>query len=376
MRLLHTSDWHVGRKIRGRSRVGEQKAVLAEIAAIAGTESVDISVVSGDLFDVSSPSSDDERLVYRALLDLAEVAPVAIVAGNHDGPSRLEAVRPLLELGRIVVVAAPRRPEDGGVVIFEGIGLKLALLPFVSHRSMVKVGEIMNLDPDQHHQSYEARMRRVIESLTATMGTDTVNVLASHLTAFGGVVGGGERDSHIFGYAVPPQVFPGSLTYVALGHLHRQQSIAAPTQVWYSGSPLQLDFGEKDDSKGVLLVDADPGKPASVRQVGLESGVPLIQLEGTLDEVLARAGEVEGAYVKVLLDEPGRAGLNDEVREAIPGAVDVVVRSVAEQRPRRSVDTSAHSPTELFREYLKTRELDDPDVVDLFREIEQDVSVQ
>ena len=115
MRLLHTSDWHVGRKIRGRSRAEEQKAVLSEIAAIAGTESVDISVVSGDLFDVSSPSSNDARLVYRALLDLAEVAPVAIVAGNHDGPNRLEAVRPLLELGRIVVVAAPRRPEDGGV---------------------------------------------------------------------------------------------------------------------------------------------------------------------------------------------------------------------------------------------------------------------
>ena len=162
----------------------------------------------------------------------------------------------------------------------------------------------------------------------------------------------------------------------ALGHLHRQQSIAAPTQVWYSGSPLQLDFGEKDDSKGVLVVEAEPGKPASVRQVGLESGVPLIQLEGTLDEVLARAGEVEGAYVKVLLDEPGRAGLNDEVREAIPGAVDVVVQSVVEQRPRRSMDTSGHSPTELFEEYLKTRDVHDPDVVDLFRKIEQEVAVQ
>jgi exonuclease SbcD len=373
MRLLHTSDWHVGRRIRGRSRSEEHGRVLEEIVEIARSEKVDLSVVAGDLFDVSSPSPEDERLVYRALLGLAEVAPVAVVAGNHDGASRLEAVKPLLDLGRISVTAVPTRPEEGGVVHFADIGVKLATLPFVSQRGIVKVAEIMDQDPDQHHQGYEGRLRGLIETLTSGMDADTVNVLATHLTVYGGLTGGGERESHIFGYAIPPQAFPGSLTYVALGHLHRQQRIAASGAVWYSGSPMQLDFGERGESKGVLIVDADPGKPASVRPVPLASGVPLVQLEGTLEQVLAATEDLGEAYVKVILDEQARAGLNDEVRDRIPGVVDVVLRQPS--APRAEVASRAgRAPAELFEEYLRARGVDDPSLLGLFRELEAEVA--
>ncbi len=370
MKLLHTSDWHVGRKIRGRSRSDEQRAVLGEIVTIAGEESVDITVVSGDLFDVSSPSPEDEKLVYRALVDLATISPVAVIAGNHDGANRLEAVTPLLELGRVVVASSVLRPEEGGVVRFDDIGLKLALLPFVSQRSIVKVAQIMNLDPDQHHQDYEARIRQVIAALTSEMSTDTVNVLAGHMTVYGATAGGGERESHIFGYAIPAQAFPGHLSYVALGHLHRQQNIPAASQVWYSGSLLQLDFGERADSKGVLIVEAEPARPAAVRPVPLSSGVPLIQLEGTLEQVLSRADELEGAYVRVVLDEVGRSGLNEEVREAIPGAVDVLVRASVDHRARKTIERAGRTPSELFAEYLGVVGAEDPAVLALFDEIE------
>ncbi len=373
MKFLHTSDWHVGRRIRGRSRDDEQKAVLSEIVGIADSHRVDVTIVAGDLFDLSSPSSADEALVYRTLLDLAEVAPVSVIAGNHDGTGRLEAVRPLLDLGRITVVATPRRADEGGVAIYEDIGLKLAMLPFVSQRGVVKVEDIMQLDPDQHSQKYEERMRRVIETLVSGMGTDTVNVLTSHLTVYGASPGGGERDAHIFGYALPPQAFPGTLSYVALGHLHRQQRIPAPSQVWYSGSPLQLDFGERADEKGVLLVEADPGLPASVTPVPLNSGVSLVQIGGTLEQVLARAPEVDGAYVKVILDERPRAGLNDEVRTAIPGAVDVLIARESQDRPQKTGSRSTRSPRELFAAYLEAQGVDDPAVVEFFAEIEEEV---
>jgi DNA repair protein SbcD/Mre11 len=373
MKILHTSDWHVGRRIRGRSRAEEQRAVLSEIVGIADSRRVDVTIVAGDLFDVSSPSPTDETLVYRTLLDLAEVAPVAVIAGNHDGAGRLEAVSPLLALGRIRVVATPRPADEGGVAFYEDIGLKLALLPFVSQRGVVKVEDIMRLDPDQHAQKYEQRMRRVIEVLVSGMSTDTVNVLAGHLTAYGASPGGGERDAHVFGYAMPPQAFPGTLSYVALGHLHRQQRIPAPGQVWYSGSPLQLDFGERADEKGVLLVEAIPGLPVSVIPAPLDSGVPLVQIGGTLEQVLARAPEVEGAYVKVVLDEKPRAGLNDEVRDVIPGAVDVLIASESPGRPRRAESRSSRSPRELFAAYLDAQGVDDSAVVSLFAEIEDEV---
>lgn len=373
MRLLHTSDWHVGRKIRGRSRAGEHRSVIAEIVGIARDRQVDATVVAGDLFDISSPSPEDESIVYRALLDLAEVGPVLVVGGNHDNAARLEAVKPLLDLGRVTVVARPSQPGQGGVTVLGSLDLKVALLPFVSQRSIVKAEQIMNLDPDQHAQSYEGRLRRIIDSLTEDMGLDTVNIVAGHLTVYGAESGGGERQSHIFGYAIPPQAFPGSLSYVALGHLHRQQRIAGSAPIWYSGSPMQLDFGEVEDRKGVLVVDAEAGRPASVEPILLESGNRLVQLSGTLEQVISMASEVEGAYVKVLLDEKARAGLNDEVRAAIPGAVDVIVARPDVDKPRERASKAGRSPVELLETYLATKGVDDPAVVDLFRELEQEV---
>lgn len=373
MRLLHTSDWHVGRKIRGRSRASEHREVLAEIATIADRHRVDLILVAGDLFDVSSPSPEDEEIVYTALLALSEVAPVALVAGNHDGAGRLEALRPLLGLGRITALGTPRPPEAGGVVDYPEIGVSLALLPFISQRGIVRTEEIMTLDPDQHAQGYEARMRRVITALAGAARTDRVNVVMGHLTVYGATAGGGERDAHIFGYALPPQVFPGSLSYVALGHLHRLQRISAAAPVWYSGSPLQLDFGERQEAKGVLVVEAEPGRPAGVETVPLAGGVPLVQLEGTLAQVLARAGEVEGAHVKVILEEPARSGLNDEVREAIPGVVEVRLSRPEHQVRPRPV-RSGRSHWELFAEYLKTQEVEEGGLVELFRRLEEEAA--
>lgn len=373
MRLLHTSDWHVGRKIRGRSRADEHRAVLTEIVGIAGEERVDVTLVAGDLFDISSPSPEDEAIVYRALLDLAEVGPVVVVGGNHDSAGRLEAVKPLLDLGRIKVVARPTRPDEGGLIEFDSLDLAIAALPFISQRAIVKAAELMELDPDQHSQGYDERLRRIIAGLTEGMGPDRVNVVTGHLTVYGAESGGGERDAHIFGYAIPPQAFPGSLSYVGLGHLHRQQRVPASAPVWYSGSPMQLDFGEVADSKGVLVVDAEPGKPAAVSARPITTGTRLVQLRGTLEQVFAQSPDVEGAYVKVILDEKARAGLNDEVRESIPGAVDVIVARSEPEGPRAETRRSGRSPVELFETYLTSRGVDDPEVVALFRELEQEV---
>lgn len=370
MKFLHTSDWHVGRKIGGRSRAEEHREVLAEIAGVAASEEVDVILVAGDLFDMSSPSPEDEHIVFGSLLQLAEVAPVVMIAGNHDGARRMEALRPVMRLARIDAIGLPRRPGEGGVVTLEDLGLKIAALPFVRKSAVVRAAEIMELDPDQLQQDFEGRMRQLIDSLTDDMGTDTVNVFLSHLTAVGGTIG---SERHVFDYAVPQQAFPGHLSYVALGHLHRQQRVPAGPPVWYSGSPLQLDFGEVDDVKGVLIVEAEPGKPAQVDQVPLRSGTRLVQTQGTLDQVLARSDELDGCYVKVILEEKGRAGLNEEVRAAIPGAVTVETRPVAAAERREPEHRVGLSPAEMFAAYLAARDVDDPAVLELFGEIEAEV---
>lgn len=141
------------------------------------------------------------------------------------------------------------------------------------------------------------------------------------------------------------------------------------SQVWYSGSPLQLDFGEVGDTKGVLVVDVSPGEPASVEQVPLAAGRRLVTVTGTLEQVLERAEEVSNDYVKVVLTERGRVGLADEVRRAIPDAVDVVLESPEPEQkvprePRHSLE-----PSEAFHRYLSERGESDTRVEAMFAEL-------
>jgi DNA repair protein SbcD/Mre11 len=374
VKILHTSDWHVGRRIRGRERSEEHRNVLAELVGLAGENQVDLTVVAGDVFDTASPSPVSEEIVWKALLDLADIAPVLVVAGNHDSAGRLDAVAPLLRRANVTMVGSPRSPTDGGLAQFDDLGVKVGLLPFVSARSIVRVGDIMGFDPDQHAGKYEDRLRQVITALTTDMTVDTVNLLVSHLTVHGAVAGGGERTAHIFGYAIPASLFPGHLSYVALGHLHRQQKMPHSSPVWYSGSPLQLDFGEVNDQKGALLVKAEPGKPASVEELHLSSGRSLRQLVGTMGQVLAAADDLGDAYVRVVLMETARAGLADEVREAIPNAVEVVLES-----PGRS-DKGAEArqgldPIDAFGKYLADRNASDERVEALFAELLDEATV-
>lgn len=373
MKVLHTSDWHVGRRIRGRDRIEEHRDVLAELVAHADSSDVDLTVVAGDVFDTASPTASAEEVVWRALLDLSDVAPVVVVAGNHDNPARLDAVAPVLQRAGVTVLGAPRAPSDGGVLTLGDLGVKIALLPFVSQRSIVKAADIMGADPDQHAGAYEDRLRRVVEALTSDMTTETVNLLVSHLTVYGAVAGGGERTAHIFGYAIPASLFPGHLSYVALGHLHRQQKMPHSAAVWYSGSPLQLDFGEVSDQKGALLVKAETGRPATVEELPLSAGRRLMSVEGTLEQVLSKADEAGDAYVRVVLHESARVGLADEVRAVIPNAVEVVLESPT--RPRKTVEKrQGLDPVEAFARFLEEKNATDDSVGALFAELLDEVS--
>ncbi|MDP8977530.1 MAG: exonuclease subunit SbcD, partial [Actinomycetota bacterium] len=276
MRLLHTADWHVGRTVRGRSRADEQVAVLAEIADIAAREHTDVVLVAGDVFDTAAPTAEAERIVYRALLDLADTgATVVVVAGNHDNPRRLQAVAPVFRLGRVVTGALVAPPEAGGVVTVEAAGqrARLALLPFLSQREIVRADDLMAAGAADHAGKYAERARRIVGALCAGFEPDAVNLVVGHLMVAGGVTGGGERSAHtIFDYWVPATAFPTDAHYVALGHLHRTQSVAGPCPIWYAGSPLQLDFGETANEPAVLIVDVAPHRPAEVRPVALTSG--------------------------------------------------------------------------------------------------------
>ncbi len=377
MRLLHTSDWHVGKLIRGASRADEHRAVLAEIATIAADEAVDVVLVAGDLYETAAPGPGSEQIVYRALLDLAQVAPVVVIGGNHDNPRRLAAVAPLLTFGRVHLLAQVARPDDGGVIDIDvaGTTLQLALLPFVSKRGIVRADQLMRDAAFELNQSYDERMRAVIGGLTSGFAADTVNVVCGHLFAAGGTMGGGERSAHtIMDYSVGSLAFPVSAQYVALGHLHRAQDIPGPTKIRYSGSPLQLDFGETADQKSVSVVDIEPGAPAAVREIPLTAGRRLRTLTGTMADIESARGTTGDDHLRVIVTDIRRAGLADDIRSWFDHVVDVQVRTPDEETAVASRRPDNATPSELFALYLAEHGVDDDRLVPAFEALLDDAT--
>ncbi len=371
MKLLHTSDWHVGRTIRGRDRSGEHQAVLAEIAAIAADQAVDVVLVTGDLFDTAAPTPESERIVYRALLDLEATATVVVIAGNHDNERRLQAIEPLLQRGRIITSARFALPPEGVAEIRTATGeeVQIALLPFMSQRTALRADELMAQDASDHVQAYAATIEDAVARLSAAFRPGAVHVIAAHLFAHGGLVGGSERLAHtVMGYAVSPHVFPPSAHYVALGHLHRPQSVG-PAFVRYAGSPLQLDFGEAGETKSVTVVQASPSAPAHTTQVPLTSGRRLRVVQGTMAQLqaLADGGGTGDDHLKIVVREPARAGLADDVRVLFEHCVDVVVEAPPASGQSRARPTRrGQAPTELLHAYLQAHDVDDARLEALF----------
>jgi exonuclease SbcD len=380
MKVLHTSDWHVGRTLRGRTRADEHAAVLGEVATIAGREAVDVVLVTGDLFDTASPSPESERLVYRALLDLESTgATVVAIAGNHDNERRLEAVTPLFERGRVIVGSMPSRPDDGGVVrLTTGAGedLDIALVPFLSQRNAVRADLLMAGTEAEAVAAYDDRCRNVIGALCAAMRPGSVRMVAAHLFVLGGASGTSERVAHTaLGYAVSPHAFPADLHYVALGHLHRPQAVGQPT-VRYAGSPLQLDFGEAGEAKSVTLVEVTALTPARITEVPLRAGRPLRVVTGTLAELGSVAGTTGDAHIRAVVRERARPGLADEVRELFEHVVEVAVEAPDDDGPagRRTSRREGLTPVELVTAYCEAANLDAPSLVPLFAELHEEAT--
>lgn len=373
MKLLHTSDWHVGKPIRGESRADEHEAVLQEIADVAERESVDLVIVAGDLFDSGSPPAEAEEIVYRALLSLAQTgAEVAVIAGNHDNARRLRAVSPLLELGRVHLVVEPKRPDDGGMLELttnDGTPIRLAMLPFVSKRGIVRAEHLMDQAAFENAQAYAGRLRLLLDHMCQGFSGDTVNLLAAHAFVLGAASGGGERPAHLVEeYAITAQSFPATIGYGALGHLHKPQSIPSGPPLYYCGSPLQLDFGEGEQVKQVNVVTIEPGVPADVEAIPLTSGRSLRTLRGTLDEVLA--ADVKDEWLRVIVEGSSRAGLAQLVRgELGAGVVDVRMESSGIAPTSTGTDRSGRSPQDLFAEYLTLEDVEDSRIGTLFSDL-------
>ncbi len=384
MKILHTSDWHVGKVLKGRDRHDEQVAVLGSIIAAARNQDVDLVLVAGDLFETAAPTAKSQGLVMRTLLALREDGrQVVVIAGNHDNAGLLEAVyRPVLgELG-LHVLGMPKRPDSGGTMTLRtrhGETARVAALPFLSKRYAVRAAEIVFHEFAEHALDYAQRVRAIVDQLTEGFTADTVNVIMAHATLLGGRRGGGEREVQTsFDYELPASMFPATAHYVALGHLHRQQEIPGPCPVFYSGSPLAIDFGEEANEPGALLVTAEPGIRADATAIPIAGGRRLRTLRGTLEQVIEEGQQAGDAYLRVVLAEPGRAGLGDLVRDKLPDTLEVLLDEAHRPQPgSRDGDRpsrAGRNPLDLFADYLAEQNIDDPRITAMFADLLDEVT--
>jgi exonuclease SbcD len=281
MRLLHTSDWHIGRTLHGTELLAEQEAVLSGLARVVAAEAVDVVLVAGDVYDRAVPSADATAVLDRVVGRLlAAGAAVVMTPGNHDSARRLGTFSGLLSAAGLHVRAATGRLDEPVLLADEHGDVAVYGLPFLEpevarHELGVTVGR-------SHEAVVGAAMERVRSDLFLRPGTRSV-VLA-HAFVGGGVASDSERDICVGGVdLVPASVFVG-VDYVALGHLHRPQTLSP--RMRYSGSPLAYSFGEAGQQKQAWLVDLDAHGLAGARPVLLPTPRELTVLTGTLSELL------------------------------------------------------------------------------------------
>lgn len=349
MRILHTSDWHVGRKLGRYDRMEEMAEVLDEVVSIATAEDVDLVLVSGDLFDRPSPPLEGLKLVIDTLIALTGGGKRAVVAvaGNHDSGDLFEVLAPLLAASEVYLIGDIKRPDDGGVLSLDTPAGRCAVACF----PFLREGRVVDFmsDKDSWYGTYADKIRDIsstyAQAAVAAAGPDGVALLMAHFMVTGVSIGGhgiprGERELHIGqAYAATEQAIPPSLHYVAMGHIHAPQKVpASPVPAEYAGSLLQLDFGESGEQKRVVVVDVVPGQRAETRSVPLKKGRLLVRAEGTWDDLVER-DDLTGVFADlvVLTDGPD-PGLADRARAAFPYLVKVEAKYEKEdvERPIRT----------------------------------------
>lgn len=327
MKILHTSDWHLGRTLHKVDLHEHQAAFLDWLVDLVEAEGVDVVVIPGDVYDRAVPAVSSVTLLDRALARLADTgATVVLTSGNHDSPERLGFGRSLMRAGIHLLTDLPgiEHPvsveDQHGEVLFFGLPY---LEPDRARTELAREGE--EPLPRSHEAVTRAALDRVRERAAARPGARTV-VLA-HTFVTGGEASDSERDLSVGGVDSVPAGVLGGIDYLALGHLHGCQdltrSVGAPA--WYSGSPLGFSFSERSHRKSVLLVELGaPGADAERAEVAvrrIETPVPrrLTELRGTLEEILAHRDEHAGDWLKAVVTDPARpAHLQEQLREAYP----------------------------------------------------------
>lgn len=356
MRLLHTSDWHLGRSFHGVGMLDAQRAFIDQLVGVVRDQRVDVVLIAGDVYDRALPGVDVVGLLDDALVRLTGAgAKVVLTSGNHDSAIRLGFASRLLERGGVhlrtrlaeldtpLLLPLSEATDDAGADagLDDGAGAVLAIygIPWLEPRL---VAGQLGVETASHFEVTRAATALIRADLAARSQTRTVHsVVLAHTFASGGISSESERDLSIGGVgAVPLDLFDG-FSYTALGHLHGRQALSPAVR--YSGSPLAYSFSEAKHRKGGWLIDVGAGGVTAVTEVLWDTPRELAVLRGKLEELLVEEEHAwaEGAYCQITLTDAQRPSqAMERLRARFP---DTLVLGFDPEGAEASVGTSYSS---------------------------------
>jgi DNA repair protein SbcD/Mre11 len=401
IKILHTADWHLGKRLQEYSRLEEQKLVLDEICQISDQQDVDLVLLAGDIFDTFNPTHEAVELLYKTLKRLSKNGTRAIVAisGNHDSTQFVEAPDPLArELGIFFYGkyenVIPIGTLDSGMEITRSesgfIELKLPQFQFPIRLILAPYANEVSLKTYLGEGDREGEFRTILSSKWNQLANKYcdqtgVNFFVGHFFFMKeGEIPEAEPESerpilHVGGtQALFTQNLPSQIQYAALGHLHRYHAVGHDSiPVVYSSSPLAYSFSEADQTKNVILIEVEPGKPAAYRPIDLKQGRPLFRVKfDELAPALQWLGENPYCFVELTYET--EHSIDAATRKAILKAHDGIVNLIPQIKTPLNqsnyslqVEDLGKDMTTLFTLFYQSEKGQEPnaELVDLFKEV-------
>jgi exonuclease SbcD len=315
MRILHTSDWHLGQHFIGKTRQAEHQAFCTWLIGQVREQAVDALLIAGDIFDTGAPPSYAREQYNRFIVELRETGcELVVLGGNHDSVAMLGESKTLLaQLGSRVIPGVCADVEEQVLVLHKRDGVPGAILcaiPFIRPRDVLQSqagqsAEDKQLSLQQAIQSHYQALYALAEAKRDQLGGELPIIATGHLTTVGASASDSVREIYVGSLeAFPTSAFPPA-AYIALGHIHRPQKVGGLEHIRYCGSPIALSFDEAKQQKEVLLVDVDHSGLTAVTALPVPCFQPLISLRGTLKELeqaIAEAAERGSAEQPVWLE--------------------------------------------------------------------------
>ncbi|PHR30547.1 MAG: exonuclease sbcCD subunit D [Desulfotalea sp.] len=346
MKILHTSDWHIGRALYGRKRNEEFSQFLNWMIATLSSEKIDVLLIAGDIFDTTTPSNWAQNLYYHFLSKVQKTCctHVIITAGNHDSATFLEAAAGILKTMNIHIVGSINDDIDKEIVqICDPTGetrLIVCAVPYLRERDirLASPGETIEEKSNKLvqgiKQHYDTIIKRAVNIQTKASNRPIIIALG-HLFAAGGmsVTGDGVRELYVGSLAhVPASIFPEEIDYLALGHLHSSQLVGKNERRRYCGSPLPMSFGEGTKPKKVITVECDQ-EITEIKTIDVPCFQRLESIAGNMEVLLSTIEQLKGEDRSIWLEIKYNskeliASLQEDLRQAVAGSKLEILRIV------------------------------------------------